>query len=96
MRGAPWPGIVSAPGVMVRGTLYARVDPAVLRRLDHYEGDAYRRQSLRVRTVAAHAMAWVYVVDDPARVLGEADWDRAAFARDHLQEYLREMEREHA
>ncbi len=94
LRGAAYPVVVSAPSERVEGRLYEGLCSAEIRRLDRYEGQEYRRESVELETDAGPVYAWCYLLK-PAqrqRVL-PYDWDVEAFARRHLARYRRELRR---
>ena len=78
VRGADYPGVLPRAGAATLGTLYRGVDAGMLARLDSYEGALYRRERLRVVTLAGAAtLAWVYVVrPEHADRLGDEAWQR--------------------
>jgi gamma-glutamylcyclotransferase (GGCT)/AIG2-like uncharacterized protein YtfP len=91
LRGASYPGIVPASGGLVRGLLLRGVSPALLAKLDRWEGADYLRVPVRVvLTSGAEVPAFTYVLAPRtrARALGR-DWDSAAFARRDLARWLR-------
>lgn len=77
LRNRPWLGIAPAPGELTSGTLYERLTPAELRRLDGYEGADYRRGTVRVDTREGRRRSWAYLprrplVTDDERLQGSA------------------------
>jgi gamma-glutamylcyclotransferase (GGCT)/AIG2-like uncharacterized protein YtfP len=91
LRGAGYPGIVRERGARVAGVLVHGVWPALLAKLDRWEGAEYARLAVRVETAArGAALAWVYAL--APRALARAlpgDWDAAAFERRELARWLR-------
>ena len=92
LRGAGYPGITPASGGAVAGMLVGGVSPALLARLDRWEGAEYERRLVRVETErgGACALAHVYALAPRTlpRVLPE-NWDAVAFEREHLARWLR-------
>jgi gamma-glutamylcyclotransferase (GGCT)/AIG2-like uncharacterized protein YtfP len=98
LHGAGYPGIVGEPGAAVRGVLIGGVSPALLARLDRWEGAEYERRLVRVETErGGAALAHVYALAPRTlpRVLA-CDWDAAAFEREQLPRWLRMAARFHA
>ena len=80
-----YPGMVPRPGATVSGVVYLDVDAADLARLDRFEGDDYRRESVEVMSgdgSAVTAETYVYL---PTERLLPAPWEPGAFA---LQRFL--------
>lgn len=82
VSGAVFPGIIAASeGAAVRGVVYMDVDEPSVARLDRFEDDFYRRETLSIdyddgRRRAADA----YVVPAANRaILADEPWDRDAF-----------------
>jgi gamma-glutamylcyclotransferase (GGCT)/AIG2-like uncharacterized protein YtfP len=95
LRRASYPGLVPEPGARVAGVLVHGVWPALLARLDRWEGAEYERRLARVETARGDAaLAHVYALAPRSltRAL-ESDWDAAAFERDHLARWLRNAAR---
>jgi len=63
LKGRSYPGIRQHPGALTHGLLYAGIDAQSLRRLDEFEDEFYRRQTLPVTTASGETeQAQVYVV----------------------------------
>jgi gamma-glutamylcyclotransferase (GGCT)/AIG2-like uncharacterized protein YtfP len=80
-----YPGMIVAPGESVVGVIYLDVTDDDLDRLDHFEGEDYRRATVTVESedgVARPCETYVYLLDD--RLLA-SPWDPNAFA---LQRFL--------
>lgn len=63
LAGEPFPAVVPHAGQHVRGLVYLHLRPLLLRRLDRYEGEMYRR--VRVTPTLADGNrieAWTYVL----------------------------------
>jgi gamma-glutamylcyclotransferase (GGCT)/AIG2-like uncharacterized protein YtfP len=90
LRGRSYPGIVEAVGAQTEGRLYHALDAAALTRLDRFEGPLYERRIIQVRPAAGHGVpAHVYVLRREHRaLLTTRPWERARFAREHLDAYL--------
>lgn len=103
VAGAHYPGIIAvdfsptsgprpptSPAV-VAGLLYSDLDAASLERLDRFEGDEYRRQSVIVTRVDGCQLdAEAYVVRNESRHLLTAEpWTAEKFTADgHLQVFI--------
>jgi hypothetical protein len=72
------------------GMLYSEVDTAVLRGLDEFEDDFYRRKTLTVLTESGVPVeAEVYVIlPEHYRILVDRPWDLDEFRRTALPEFL--------
>ncbi|HET9234962.1 MAG TPA: gamma-glutamylcyclotransferase family protein [Candidatus Eisenbacteria bacterium] len=87
VRGECFPGIAERHGESTRGTLYFDVDPAMLARIDRFEGPQFTRQSVGVVTQDGERLAaFVYTV--APEDLGDESWDVRVFMERHLQEFL--------
>lgn len=90
LRGRSFPGIRPNPGHSVEGTLFADIDEESLRRLDAFEDDFYRRET--VATVDADGNlrdAQAYVVREEAYgLLLPEDWDLRRFREACLERFL--------
>ena len=88
---ADYPGMVPSDGGRVDGVLYLDVDDADLARLDHFEGDDYRRAQVSLRCddgTTRTGQTYVYLLRD--RLLA-SPWEPAAFAMDRfIATYCRE------
>lgn len=98
LRGASYPGIVPDAGGVVRGLLVRGVSPALLAKLDRWEGAEYQRRPVRVALASGEAVpAFAYVLAPRARARAlPRDWDAAAFARRELARWLREARHRNA
>ena len=92
IHGETYPGMVPAVGSQVAGILHLDVDEADLERLDRFEGEDYRRETVDVVTNegSTRADAYLYLLHDR---LSASAWEPDAFAmerfiatycRDHL------------
>ncbi len=93
LRGEVFPGIVAQAGAEVHGCLYRGLGAAVLRRIDAYESEGYVRRRLEVECETGERFsAWVYVMPPASRGrLDPVEWDREAFERRHLADWLRAL-----
>jgi len=89
---APFPGITPDPRSRVDGLVYAGLDATALERVDDFEGEPYRRETVEVcidsdgGTIAADT----YVIRPHWRsILLDRGWDADAFARQWHDRYLR-------
>lgn len=99
VKGAHYPGIIKSafrpstlsPPPSVPGVLYFDLDAAALERLDRFEGDQYRRQSLPVVACDDCEIAVdAYVVPQESRHLLTDDvWTAAEFkSQGHLAQFI--------
>ena len=90
IRGEVYPGIVADSGESVRGVLYQGLVEADLCVLDHFEGEPYRREPVKVTCGETHAVdAYTYVLrDQHAELLTDLGWDVDRFRRLHLEDFL--------
>jgi gamma-glutamylcyclotransferase (GGCT)/AIG2-like uncharacterized protein YtfP len=90
MRGRVYPAAVPEPGAWLEGRLYLELDAATLARIDRFEGRQYERRRIEVEAAGETRPADLYVLREAYRsaVLPEP-WDRDAFLRDHLGDFLR-------
>lgn len=92
VRDAVYPGMVAATTLeVVQGVVYFDVDSAAVSRLDQFEDDFYRRETVPVRCDDGRICdADAYLVPPEKRaVLTEEPWSRDDFvARDDLQHFL--------
>jgi gamma-glutamylcyclotransferase (GGCT)/AIG2-like uncharacterized protein YtfP len=90
LAGRSYPGLRLEPGAETVGTLYSQVDAEALRRLDEFEDDFYRRETLPVITESGPAVpAEVYVIPPAhyALLIGRS-WDLEEFRRTGLREFM--------
>ena len=88
----PYPGIWPEPGARTDGLLYRGLDRATLDRLDAFEDDFYRRETLPVRTPAGIVAAATYVVaPDFGGLLLRRPWSLAGFIEAELPDFLRRL-----
>ncbi len=87
----PFPGIVPEPTCEVRGLVYRDIDPVALARIDEFEGELYRRETVRVSTDDGLELdAQAYVVRPRFRsLLADHAWDEETFARRWRERYVR-------
>ncbi len=62
VRNASYPGIIPSPDASVTGCLYTGIDLSTLKKLDHFEGDLYERQTVEVHCDNQLRSAQTYVV----------------------------------
>lgn len=93
VRDADYPGLTPEPGASTEGTLFHSLDEAALEALDRFEGALYERKPLEVRGHEGRiTTAQVYVVRVAHReTLSHEPWDKASFARDGLDAFLRRL-----
>lgn len=90
VKGEKYPGIVPSAGSSVRGQLVQRVPTGAWHRLDRYEGEFYRRESVEVKCAdGRHESAWTYVFRPRFRSrLGQRAWCYDGDARAYAQAQL--------
>jgi gamma-glutamylcyclotransferase (GGCT)/AIG2-like uncharacterized protein YtfP len=91
LRGSSYPGIVPDANATVAGLLVRGISPALLARLDRWEGAEYERTPVRVETARGErvpAVSYVLALRAAQRILPQ-DWDAAAFERHELDRWLR-------
>jgi gamma-glutamylcyclotransferase (GGCT)/AIG2-like uncharacterized protein YtfP len=92
LHGEVYPGIVPAAGESVDGLLYRGLDAAAMARLDDFEGEMYRRETVRVALSAGRrvdAEAFV-IIEAFIECLGPEPWSLDDFLRDGLQHFAGE------
>jgi gamma-glutamylcyclotransferase (GGCT)/AIG2-like uncharacterized protein YtfP len=85
-----YPGIIPTAEAITEGIVYADVDEWSLERLDEFEGDLYRRTSVRVETKKGDVLnAETYVIKSKyRRCLSSKEWNLKEFAQKHLSVFL--------
>jgi len=88
--GERYPGIIRDPDESTHGTLYSGIDEAALSRLDEFESDYYRRETVSVRCGSGERVsAFAYVIaSDQGYRLSREVWDIEAFRRIHYVPFL--------
>ncbi len=81
VRDEDYPGMQACVGGRVQGMLYRSVDPAALERLDAFEGEQYRRETVEVTLADGSTVsADTYVIKpEHTSLLLPEDWDFDAF-----------------
>jgi gamma-glutamylcyclotransferase (GGCT)/AIG2-like uncharacterized protein YtfP len=90
IRDASYPA--ARPGnaqASIRGVLWLALSESAWRRLDAFEGDAYRRSTVEVYSDNGRHLAWVYEFLDPGLLLPH-DWDEAKFRQQDLADFFRQ------
>jgi gamma-glutamylcyclotransferase (GGCT)/AIG2-like uncharacterized protein YtfP len=77
------------PQASIRGVLWLDLSESAWKRLDAFEGDAYRRAAVEVHCDSGMHPAWVYEFLDPGLLLPQ-DWDEATFRQQHLADFFRQ------
>jgi len=90
LRGKSYPGICPAPGAAVDGLLLVGLDAEAQQRLDDFEDDFYRRESVQILTAdGADWAAQTYVIREECRgLLLPEEWSLAEFRRTQLRGFL--------
>ena len=90
LAGLSFPGLRLQPGAVTDGLLYSGIDAAALRRLDEFEDDFYRRETLGVINASGDTVAAeVYVVPpEHYGLLIEQPWDLEEFRRTGLGAFM--------
>lgn len=73
----------------IQGILWLDLSESAWKRLDAFEGPAYRRVLVEVRTEVGTHLAWVYEFLDQALMLS-SDWDEAGFRAQHLASFFQQ------
>ena len=94
-RGRSYPGIRADSAASTSGTLWHGIDPHAAELLDRFETADYERRTLPVRTArGSEVEADVYVVRTASlHLLSHEPWERARFARESLDAFLRALRR---
>lgn len=86
VRDEQYPGIVVADDQKVTGILYLNVSADAMKRLDLFEGDMYRRESVTCDLGGETLPAMTYVVkEEHAHRLTSNAWDFDTFLKDGKQ-----------
>lgn len=94
LQGAVYPGLRPAEGSETPGRLYLGIDPPTWARLDAFEGELYRVETLDVECAAGPRSAAVYVVEpDQRHRLSDRPWNPEEFRRGALEGYLESCRR---
>jgi gamma-glutamylcyclotransferase (GGCT)/AIG2-like uncharacterized protein YtfP len=90
LHGETYPGLLHSYRSEVAGMLYRDVDRDSLTLLDLFEGDFYRRTSVRVTTAVQEGVpAQTYLVPpEHELLLSQQPWEREHFIARHLDEFL--------
>ncbi len=89
VRGEHYPAIVPDSDNWVSGLLYSGLSALELSRLDDFEGELYRRRSVRVDLYDRQCDAQAYVLDRRfVSVLSDRHWSLTQFLRDGLERFL--------
>jgi len=90
IRDASYPA--ARPGTAqssIRGVLWLDLAESAWKRLDEFEGHAYRRHVVEVGSELGKKQAWVYEFLN-ADLLLPQDWDEATFRQHHLVDFFRQ------
>lgn len=80
LRDAVYPAVIASAGDSVEGLLYRAVSAGELQRLDIFEGEQYRRMTVRVTVADGAVSAETYVLASGlAGLLSDRDWSLAHF-----------------
>lgn len=94
IRDEPFPGIVPSEQHQVEGMLYTGITAAERRRIDVFEGEPYRRETVVVRLPEAGTSteAITYVIRPRWRtIMSAAGWDPDEFARRWHDTYVKRV-----
>jgi len=91
IRGHVYPGMIHTGESFAPGKLYCDIDAAALARIDAFEGDYYRRETVTpVRKDGTTIEAYAYIlVDSLHYLLSDKQWREEEFRRNYLHRYLR-------
>lgn len=87
IRGATYPAAVPSEPDVIQGVVWLDIGDEPMRRLDRFEGDEYRRETVLVHlpdnvSVIAEIYRWL----DPGLLLPH-DWSELEFERLHLADF---------
>lgn len=90
IRGHVYPGMIHTGESFTPGKLYYDIDDRALARIDAFEGDYYRRETVMpVLEDGTAVEAYAYIlVDSLHYLLGDKPWSEEEFRRKHLRRYL--------
>lgn len=90
LKDRSFPGLRQEPGAVAEGALFGDIDAEALRRLDAFEDDFYRRETLTVLDAAGRPVAAeVYVVPpEHYALLVYQPWDLEEFRRTALAGFM--------
>jgi len=92
VKGESYPGIVYKTDAATDGVVHCDVDDLSLKLLDDFEGDRYKRLSVRVevdRNGPLNAETYIFSPQH-LHLLSSEQWDFEKFQKEHLQEFLRD------
>jgi gamma-glutamylcyclotransferase (GGCT)/AIG2-like uncharacterized protein YtfP len=88
LAGEVYPALLESPGSSVQGVLYSGLAEAELERLDRFEGEDYRRMSVRVLLDGdGEEETFVYVYTRPEKTSPEL-WDPVRFETEGMEHFL--------
>ena len=82
VAGETYPGMIASAGATVDGVLYLDVDDADVARLDRFEGDDYRRETVTLACADGSTRTGDTYVYLPRDRLTKSPWDPDAFPMD--------------
>jgi gamma-glutamylcyclotransferase (GGCT)/AIG2-like uncharacterized protein YtfP len=90
VKGESYPGIVCKRGAATDGIVHCDVDDLSLKSLDEFEGELYKRISVRVEVgQKGPLIAEAYIISpEHLHLLSSEPWDLEGFKKEHLQEFL--------
>ena len=90
VRNAVYPGIVPESGGVVRGTVYFNLAESAWQRLDLFEGEMYRRQTVEVKFADRRTQrAQTYIVrPEFTSRLSRREWSSDEFLREGKSRFL--------
>ena len=90
VKGESYPGLVRSYASAVEGIVYFDVSAQDVRRLDKFEGQYYKKISVKVRTMDGRVhTASVYVFGRRyRRLLGATSWDPIRFRTKYLSRFI--------
>ncbi len=93
VKGEAYPAIVRDPTGLTEGVVYPNLPASVWQRLDHYEGEMYTRQTVRVQLADGSLLpASTYVWNDGhAALLDRPGWRFSGFMNRWCADYLRQL-----
>ena len=96
VKGELYPALVQDEAGQVSGLVYREVPPSAWERLDRFEGEMYRRQSVQVELGDSTLLQAATYVVRPEFLghLERSDWDFDGFIRSGKKRFLREYRKD--
>lgn len=94
VRGVDFPAIIESANSKVQGVVFRDLPAACWSRLDHYEGELYRRVSCRILLQDSGSLRAQAYLLEPAYLhrLDDKDWDARRFLHTGWRRYLKALQ----